>query len=340
MSKRLLAIVGPTATGKTEVGLLLAEMLGGEIVSADSMQVYRGMDIGTAKSSGEQRARVRHHLIDIVEPEEPFSVACYQSLAEQALADIWARGRQPILVGGSGLYVRAVVDGLDLPLAPPDPELRRRLVEEAQREGAEALHARLAARDPEAAARIHPHNVKRVIRALEVYARTGEAISEWWQEASSYPTRLDQSLETGYNARALEAPRPRAPRGRGGEAAARQFGLVLARAELYARIEARVDRMVSAGLVEEVRGLVARGLDQDLVAMKGLGYAQIGRHLRGEYDFAEAVRRLKGDTKRFAKRQLTWFRADPRIEWVDVSEAGGPAGAARIIEKKWSVGCG
>jgi tRNA dimethylallyltransferase len=320
MRERLLAIVGPTATGKSEVGLLLAERLGGEIVSADSMQVYRGMDIGTAKPAAQQQTRVRHHLIDVVGPDEPFSVARYQALAEEALADIRQRGRLPILVGGSGLYVRAVVDGFDLPPAPPDPDLRRELAEEARQKGPELLHARLAAVDPQAAAGIHPRNVKRVIRALEVYAQTGRPLSECWALARVWRGGLDRARRARYNTR--------------------QFGLTLPRAALHARIEARVDRMMAAGLAEEVKGLVARGFGAELISMKGLGYAQIAGHLRGEYSLEEAVRRLKRDTRRFAKRQLTWFRADPRIRWVDVSEVGGPAGAAEMIEERWSAECG
>jgi len=307
MSKRLLAIVGPTATGKTEVGILLAEMLGGEIVSADSMQVYRGLDIGTAKPTPEQRQRVPHHLIDIIAPDQPFSVAAYQELADQALADIWDRGKQPLLVGGSGLYVRAVVGGMDLPLAPPDPEFRRRLEEEGRRSGTESLHARLASADPVAAARIHPHNVRRVIRALEVYQQTGRPISEWW--------RLDDQRKERYNAR--------------------QFGLTAPRAEMYRRIEERVDRMLADGLVEEVRRLLDQGYGEGLVSMKGLGYAQVAEHLRGKTSLEEAVRRLRRDTRRFAKRQLTWFGADGRIEWIDAAACGGVEAAAAQIRERW-----
>jgi len=304
---RLLAIVGPTATSKTEVGILLAEMLGGEIISADSMQVYRGLDIGTAKPTAEQRRRVPHHLIDIIDPDQPFSVAAYQELADQALDDIAGRGKLPVLVGGSGLYVRAMVGGLDLPVAPPDPELRRRLEEEGRRRGGEALHARLVSVDPVAAKRIHPHNTRRVIRALEVYEQTGRPISQWW--------RLDDERKERYNAR--------------------QFGLTVPRAELYQRIEERVDRMLSDGLVEEVSRLLGQGYGEDLVSMKGLGYAQVVEHLRGEVSLEEAVRRLKRDTRRFAKRQLTWFGADRRVEWVDVAVWGGAEAAAAEIRERW-----
>jgi len=311
MARRLLAIVGPTATGKTEVGILLAEALEGEVVSADSMQVYRGMDIGTAKPTREERARVPHHLIDIIAPDEPFSVADYQARAGAALVNIWERGRQPILVGGSGLYARAALYELDLPLAPPLPELRERLTEEARAKGSEALHARLREVDPEAAARIHANDEKRIVRALEVYEQTGKPISSL--------QALDRRRKLRYNTR--------------------QFGLTLPRDEMYRRIEERVDRMMAEGLGDEVRGLLAQGYGEDLISMRGLGYAQLIPYLRGEIGREEAARRLKRDTRRFAKRQLTWFRADPGIEWVDAAEVGGPEGAAELIGKRWEREC-
>ena len=306
MDRSLLAIVGPTATGKSEVGMGLAEALDGEIVSADSMQVYRGMDIGTAKPTAQERARVPHHLIDIVDPDEPFSVADYQARADVALADIWRRGRQPILVGGSGLYIRAVLEEMDFSLVPPDPDFRRRLLEEAGSKGTRALHEWLAEVDPAAAARIHPNDQKRIIRALEVAESTGGA--------GSGSGKVDRERPPRYNST--------------------QFGLTLEREELYRRIEARIDCMIAGGLVEEVRGLLERGLDEGLVSMKGLGYAQIAPQVRGQISLEEAVSRLKRDTRRFAKRQMTWFRADPRIEWIDVGEAGGAAAVVETIRGK------
>jgi tRNA dimethylallyltransferase len=307
MDRRLLAIVGPTATGKTEVGILLAESLGGEIVSADSMQVYRGMDIGTAKPTAQQRQRAAHHLIDIIAPDQPFSVADYQARADAALADIWERNRQPILVGGSGLYVRAVLEEMDFAQVPPDPEFRRRLVEEARSKGTRALHEWLAEVDPAAAARIHPNDEKRIIRALEVAEGSGHA-----------------------RAGAGTVDRQRAPRYN-----TKQYGLALDREELYRRIDDRVDRMIAGGLVEEVKSLLEQGYSEGLVSMKGLGYAQLAPYIRGNITLEEAVRRLKRDTRRFAKRQLTWFRADPRIEWLEVEEAGGPDGVAELIIGRW-----
>ncbi len=316
MERRLLVIVGPTATGKTEVGILLAEMLNGEVVSADSMQVYRAMNLGTAKPSDEQRARVPHHLIDIIDPDNPFSVADYRDRADQSLADIWERGRQPILVGGSGLYIRAVIDEMDF-MVPPDPELRKKLSEEAQTLGLQALHERLAKLDPQAAARIHPNDEKRIIRALEVAARSGMAASPDAARRKETPSHnlVDQTRRPRYNNL--------------------QFGLTLSRPELYRRIEARVDRMMEAGLLEEVKGLLARGYDESLISMKGLGYAQMMEYLRGKLTLEEAVAKLKRDTRRFAKRQLTWFRADLRITWIDMEKAGGFVGAAELIARQW-----
>jgi len=303
----LLALVGPTATGKTETAILVAESLGGEIVNADSMSFYRGMDIGTAKPTVEERARVRHHLIDILNPDELFSVAEYKARAEAAIDNVLARHRVPILVGGSGLYVRAVISGVSFTQAPPDYELRRQLTAEAEREGTPLLHRRLAEVDPEAATRITPRDLKRIIRALEVYLTTGETISSL--------QALDRERPPRYNTC--------------------QFGLTLPREELYRRIEARIGRQLAAGLVAEVQGLLDRGYHEGLVPMKGLGYAQVARYLRGACSLGEVVVALKRDTRRFAKRQLTWFRADPRIQWVDMMEVGGPVGAAKLIAEKW-----
>jgi len=303
VEQRLLTIVGPTATGKTELGMLLAEALGGEIVSADSMQLYRDMDIGTAKPTADLRTRVRHHLVDIIDPDEPFSVADYRARADAALRDIWSRGRQPILVGGSGLYVRAVLYEMDFAV-PPDPELRQQLAAEADTRGLHLLHERLRVIDPAAAARIHPNDRKRIIRALEVAQHAGEGRQP-----------VDQRRALRYNVR--------------------QFGLTARRDELYRRIEARAEAMIAAGLVEEVRGLLARGYDERLISMKGLGYAQMLPQLRGEITLEEAVRLLKRDTRRFAKRQLTWFRADPTIRWVAADQAGGPPGVAEAVLREW-----
>lgn len=284
----LIAIVGPTAVGKSAVGLLVAERLGGEIVSADSMQVYRAMDIGTAKPTSEEQARVRHHLIDVVDPEQDYNVARYQSEARAALEEIRARGRLPVLVGGSGLYVRAVLQGLGLPIVKAQPGLRGRLLREASTSGQGPLHQRLAQVDPISAQRIPPTNVRRVVRALEVFETTGVPLSRFHSLAQKELVR--------YNAAT--------------------FGLTVNRTALYGRIEERIERMIEAGFVDEVRQLLRRGCHLGLTSMQALGYKQIMACLLGQCPFDEAVRVWKRDTRRFAKRQLTWFRHQCAAEWL------------------------
>jgi tRNA dimethylallyltransferase len=304
----LVVIVGPTAVGKTALSIEVAEVLGGEIVSADSRQIYRGMDIGTAKAAPEQRACVPHHLLDVVSPDAGLTLAEYQHLAYAAIDDILARGRLPILVGGTGQYVHAVVEGWSIPAVAPRPELRRELEEKARVEGAAALHDSLAQLDPVAASRIDYRNVRRVIRALEVCVTTGRPISE--------------------------LQRKRAPAYR-----IIQIGVIRPRPELYARIDARVDRMIEEGLVEEVRHLVAAGYGWDLPAMSGLGYRQIGHYLQGELTLAEAAALIKKQTRRFVHQQYTWFRADdPAIHWL---EPGGalPSEVFAILSA-WHAGRG
>ena len=279
--------MGPTAVGKSELGLRLAEEFGGEIVSADSRQIYRGLDIGTAKPTAEERRRVPHHLLDVVDPDEVLTLAQYQELAYAAIDDILARSKVPFLVGGTGLYIKAVVEGWSIPRVPPNEKLREELYRLAELEGPEALHARLREVDPAAAARIDPRNVRRVVRALEVYAETGRPISEL-QRRSPPPYRT------------------------------LQIGLTMEREELYRRIDARVERMIERGLVEEVRGLIERGYGLDLPAMSGLGYREIGLYLRGEIGLEEAIRLIKRNTRRFVRHQYNWFRLDdPDIHWFD-----------------------
>lgn len=292
MHGTLVCIVGPTATGKTAAGMCLAHATGGEIVSADSMAVYKGMDIGTAKPTPEEQRAVPFHLIDVVPPDQDFSAAEFRRLAEAAITDIIARGRVPILVGGTGLYVKAVTGGLNIPEVAPDGALRERLREEAERLGGEHLLERLGAVDPVTAARLHPKDLKRMIRALEVYEATGKPISYFHAVAGK--------VEVAWRVES--------------------FGLNMDRSLLYQRIERRVDQMIEAGLVEEVRRLMDQGFGPELPAMKGLGYKQIVGYLLGEYDLRTAVELLKRDTRRFAKRQLTWFRADPGIRWIDVGD--------------------
>ena len=288
MTLRLLCLLGPTAIGKTEIAIQLAQRLNAEIVSVDSRQIYRQMDIGTAKPTHEERQAAPHHLIDCVDVSQPFSVADYQSLADAAIADIQNRGKQVLLVGGAGLYFRSVVDGLfEGPGA--DPLLRERLEAEAKQHGVDVLHERLRTCDPESAERIHPNNVVRVIRALEVYELTGTPMSEHQQQ-----------WHQGNQRYAFIA-----------------FCLTMPRALLYQRIEQRVDVMLANGLVTEVESLLAAGYARDTVALRSFGYKELIAYLDGECTYLEAVEQLKQNTRRFAKRQLTWFRKDPRIEWID-----------------------
>ncbi|MBC7263479.1 MAG: tRNA (adenosine(37)-N6)-dimethylallyltransferase MiaA [Chloroflexi bacterium] len=283
----LVVLVGPTGVGKTALALSLAERIHLEVISADSRQVYRYMDIGTAKPSTEEQRRVRHHLIDIVDPDEEFTLAQYQALAYEAIEEIWSRGALPLLVGGTGLYVKAVVEGWTIPRVPPDSALRRRLEDLAEAEGAAALHQRLRTLDPVAAARIDPRNVRRVIRALEVCERMDQPISDL-QRKEPPPYRI------------------------------LQLGLTMPRPLLYERIDRRVDEMIARGLVAEVEGLVARGYHYDLPSMSGLGYRQIGAYLQGKMSLAEAIADIKRQTRRFVRQQYNWFRlSDPRIRWLD-----------------------
>lgn len=276
--------------GKSRVAFEVARRGGGEIVSADSRQVYRSMDIGTAKPTLEERRLVPHHLIDVVDPDEEFSLAQYRDLALEAIGDIRARGKLPVLVGGTGLYVRAVTEGLLVPAVPPDPELRRGLEELAEREGGDKLHRDLAAVDAVAAERIDPRNVRRVIRALEVWRVTGRRFSEQ-QEVALPPFSFEK------------------------------VGLTCNRDLLYRKIDERVDAMMAAGLLDEVRSLVERGYGEGLPSMSGIGYRQLGRHLRGQMGLAEAVQRIKYDTHRYARQQYTWFSLeDASIRWFYVIE--------------------
>ena len=283
---RLIVICGPTATGKTAASLVLAERLGAEIVAADSRTVYRGMDIGTAKPSSEARTRIPHHCIDLAEPHEVVTLATYRQAAADAIRGIGERGRTPLLVGGTGLYIRAVVDGFTIPAVPPDPTLRARLEREERRTPGR-LYARLQRVDSVAAHRIHPHNVRRLIRALEVFEHTGHPISSLQRHGDTV-----------------------------GDAV--QIGLTLDREALYRRIDERVDAQVRAGLVDEVHGLLRRGFDPALPSMQGLGYKEIVPYLQGTVPLAEAITHLRRNTRRFAKRQVTWFRRDARIRWLSV----------------------
>jgi len=286
---QLVAIVGPTAIGKSKLAIRLAQTFDGEIVSADSRQVYRYMDIGTAKPSPEERALVPHHLIDVVDPDEDFTLAIYQDMAHQAIEAIQKRGKLALLVGGSGLYVQAVVGGWRIPRVAPDPELRHNLEERAAREGYMALYEELKQVDPAAAKRIDPRNTRRLIRALEVCQISGMPFSQLQQSSPSFRTLV--------------------------------VGLTTERADLYQRIDSRVDGMMERGLVQETEGLIKRGYSLDLPSMSGIGYKQIGRYLQGQLDLPQAVQQIKFETHRFARHQYAWFRPkDERIHWFDIRD--------------------
>ena len=283
----VLALVGPTASGKTEAGIDVAERLEAEIVCVDSMLVYRGMDVGTAKPTAAQRARVAHHLLDVVEPSERFTVARYQELARPVLE----RVTRPLLVGGSGLYFRALVDGLAFP--PEDADVRRSLETELAVLGPVRLHDRLARTDPVAAGRIETPNARRTVRALEVAALTGEPFSTFSE-----------------------------PWGRYDPSGVRVVGVRIDRAALDARVHARVAAMLEAGWLEEVVGLVARGLGSWLTSSKAIGYAEFAAYLDGSLAFEDAVAVTVRRTKELGRRQMTWFARDPRIRWFDAGDGG------------------
>ncbi|MCE5202968.1 MAG: tRNA (adenosine(37)-N6)-dimethylallyltransferase MiaA [Actinomycetia bacterium] len=304
-SSPLIAIVGPTAVGKSALAEELALALAGEVVSADSMQVYRGMDIGTAKPRPSER-RAPIHCIDIADPGTPFSAALYQRAAREAIEDIRARGRMAIVCGGTGLYVRAALDDMAFPAGEARTPAREELERLASAIGPQALHARLETIDPDSAALIHPHNVRRTIRALEM-AREGVSYAaqarRFAQRRSVYPVTF--------------------------------IGLDMAREALYERIDARVDAMVASGLLEEVRTLLGQGLRDALTSPQAIGYKELVEVLEGRASLDDAIARIKQATRRYAKRQLTWFRADPRVRWIDVTGLSGEAiveRAVRLVE--------
>lgn len=289
----IVAVVGATATGKSALGLALAERLpgGGEIVNADALQVYRGFDVGTAKPEAAERRRVPHHLIDVLEPHERWSAGEFARRAREAIAAIQARGRRPIVVGGSGLYLRALLAGIS-PIPAADPRVRERLRRRADDEGLGALAAELARLDPETAARLAPGDRQRVLRALEVALVSGRPLSAW---IAKQPFGT-QSI------------------------AAIRVGLTLPRSILYDRIAGRVARMVESGWMEEVQGLLGRGLDPGLPAFQAIGYRQLVHHSRGEWPLARAIEETIRATRRFAKRQETWFRKEPDVTWFSAED--------------------
>ena len=289
MKTPLLIIAGPTATGKSASAVELALRMGGEVVSADSMQVYRGMDIGSAKVTREEMRGIPHHLIDCVDPDETWNVVRFKEQASLAVRDIADRGKLPIVCGGTGFYIQALLYDIDFTQMEENAPLRKRLSDMAAEKGPEAVHALLAQRDPASAAAIHPGNVQRVIRALEFIEESGRSIAvhnaEQREKQSAYRSVF--------------------------------FVLTMDRAKLYERIDRRVDIMMQQGLLEEVTRLRDMGIARDSTAMQGIGYKQIYGFLEGEYDLEEAVRLIKRDTRHFAKRQLTWFRREKEVLWVD-----------------------
>jgi len=300
----VIAIVGPTAVGKSELALHLAQYFSFEIISADSRQVYRYMDIGTSKPSPAERAAVPHHVIDVVEPDEDFSLAMYHQLAMEALKVIQQRGKLPLLVGGSGLYVWSLVEGWKIPEVPPDQKLRRQLESRAEQEDSQSLYQELQDIDPVAATKINPSNVRRIIRALEIYYATGQP-----------PSQLQRKEVPGFSTLVI--------------------GLTRDRSELYRKIDGRVDKMIQRGLVEEVERLLKKGYSSSLPSMSGIGYKQIGQFLRGEMTLPEAIDKIKYETHRLARHQYAWFRLrDTRIRWFDMSGTEGKASVVALNKVK------
>ncbi|HHW28120.1 MAG TPA: tRNA (adenosine(37)-N6)-dimethylallyltransferase MiaA [Syntrophomonadaceae bacterium] len=292
MSLPLVVIAGPTAVGKSEIAVELALRFNGEIISADSVQLYKYFNIGAAKLTKEEQKGIPHHLFDILEPDQAFSVADYQKLARQKIQEINDRGKLPFLVGGTGLYIQAVIDPYEFPETIGYEDIRNKLREIWAQGGKEELYQRLQKIDPDAAQRIHPNDFRRISRALEVYYLTGKTIS-------SYINNRKKSLYK-----------------------LAMVGLTRKRAELYQRIEARVDKMFADGLVEEVKSILDMGYDPTIKPLQSLGYKQVVDYLRGDCDQAAAIASTKKATRNYAKRQLTWFRRDNRIHWFSLSEEG------------------
>ena len=288
-SKKILVIVGPTASGKTRMAVELAKAHNGEVVSADSMQIYRRMDIGTAKPTAEEMDGVPHHMIDVADPEEDFSVARYVELASACVDDILARGKLPIVAGGTGLYVDSLLSGRTFAAFSPESALRKELEEELAERGGEAMLEDLSRVDQEAAARLHPNDHKRIVRALEVYRSTGKTISEHNRETQALPPRYE-ALTIGLNFQD--------------------------RADLWARIDARVDQMAADGLEREVRELLSSGLSPRCTAMQAIGYKEFVAAVEGDMTWREAEELVKLRSRQYAKRQLTWFRRNPAVHWL------------------------
>ncbi len=287
--QKLIVLTGPTAVGKSKLSIQLAKTIGGEIISADSMQVYKYMNIGTDKITPEKMQGVPHHLIDFMDPKEDFNVFVFQKLVKEAISDIASRGYVPIIVGGTGFYIQAVLYDVDFTETDEDDSYRKELEERAKTEGVHVLHEELRAVDPESAEAIHENNSKRVIRALEYYKKTGRPISEHNREQHERTSPYDFKY----------------------------FVLTDKRETLYSRIDKRVDQMIDEGLEEEVRGLVTLGIPRTATSMQGLGYREMFGYLDGEYDLDRAIYLIKRNTRHFAKRQLTWFKREKDVIWLD-----------------------
>lgn len=286
MKPKLVIILGPTGAGKSEVAIEVALEIGGEIINSDSQQVYRSMDVGTGKPAAEQRQKVPHHLIDIVEPNEGFNAALFRQRALESAKAIWSRGKKVILCGGTGLYIKAIIHGLFVGPSK-DPEIRKGLEQEAEKKGLGSLYERLGQVDPDATSWIHPNDRQRIIRALEVFVATGKGMSQWQREHGFKENRFE-TLKIGLNRE---------------------------REELYSLIDRRCEEMIASGLAEEVRRLMENGYSLDLKSMQSVGYRHMGLYLSGTISLEDALALMKRDTRHLAKRQLTWFRADKEIRW-------------------------
>jgi tRNA dimethylallyltransferase len=309
--QKLIVLIGPTAVGKTKLSIELAKQFNGEIISGDSMQIYRGMDIGTAKITPEEMDGIPHHLIDIKDPEESFSTAEFQELVRMKIEEISSKGKMPMIVGGTGLYIQSVIYDYHFTNAPSDPEFRSVLEKEADEHGPDLLHERLKAADPESASRIHPNNVRRVIRALEIVHCTGKTVIELQE---------NQSPELLYDTAVI--------------------GLTMDRDILYERINLRVDLMIKQGLLEEVKYFYDKGL-RGCQSIQAIGYKELYDYFNGEISLEEAVENLKQNSRRYAKRQLTWFRNKMNVEWFDMSVSNDAekkfAEISKFIEGKLGI---
>jgi tRNA dimethylallyltransferase len=301
-NRKIIIVAGPTAVGKTKYSIEIARAVGGEIVSADSMQIYKYMDIGSAKPTKEELSQAKHYLVDEIDPRDDFSAAEYQLLAKKYIEQIFESGKTPVISGGTGLYINSLIYDMDFSVMPKQTDFRRQLEREAELHGVISVHEKLRELDPAAAERIHPNNLKKVIRAIEVMETTGEGIREFSE--SFVPT---------------------------GDYGCILIGLSRNREELYTRIDERVDQLMKSGLVREIESLLDKGLTENNISMKGIGYKEIIAYLHGEYDLSEAVRLVKQNTRRYAKRQLTWLRRYRNMTWFNLSEYESEAAALSDI---------